>query len=72
MDVPRLVAMNRFWRTNPPLREMVQAYLGIKIETPTAKPTSPTAPDQLGAHQNTEQDVEEFAQMFNAIGGSLA
>lgn len=62
MDLPRLFAMDKFWRRHPPLRDMVQAYLGIKIE-----------PEKESAgHENTEKDLEEFTQMFNAAGGSLS
>ena len=32
MDIPRLYALRRYWARHPPLREMVQAYLGIKPE----------------------------------------
>ncbi len=32
MDIPRLSALNKRWRKNPPLREMMQAYLGIEPE----------------------------------------
>lgn len=28
-DLPRLEAMNAYWRTHPPLHLMVAAYLGI-------------------------------------------
>ncbi|MFK7088685.1 hypothetical protein AAFM71_07695 [Chromobacterium violaceum] len=37
-DLPRLEAMNTYWRNHPPLHLMVAAYLGIKPETP-ATPT---------------------------------
>lgn len=32
MDLPRLEAMNTYWRNHPPLHLMVAAYLGIKSE----------------------------------------
>ena len=32
MTFPRYFALCRYWRKNPPLQKMVQAYLGIKDE----------------------------------------
>ena len=60
MDIPRLFALKQYWAKNPPLREMVQAYLGIKTETKavTNKPT-----------QNTEADLQGFIELFQAAGG---
>ena len=61
MDVPRLLAMRRFWQKYPPLRDMVQAYLGIK--TMSAKASSKQE------IQNTPQDLHDFMKMFAAAGG---
>ena len=61
MDIPRLVAMGNYWQKHPPVHLMVAAYLGIKPEV-KAK-----ASDTL----NTEQDLEEFMQMFSAAGGAI-
>ncbi len=60
MDIPRLLKMNKFWRENPPLREMVQAYLGIKIEP------------VKDAGQQSEQDAEAFIRDFASIGGVIS
>lgn len=62
MDIPRMQKLNRFWACNPPLRDMVQAYLGIKRDAP--------APRQSES-KNTEQDLRDFAQLFSAAGGSV-
>jgi len=37
MDLPRLEAMNAYWKKHPPLHLMVQAFLGIG-EAPGTKP----------------------------------
>mgnify|MGYP003385358284 CR=1 FL=1 len=35
MTVPRLVAMNKYWATSPPVHAMIAAYLGVgKKEEP--------------------------------------
>lgn len=57
MDIPRLVAMDRFWRRHPPLRDMVQAYLGIEVG----------AMVDSGAGNN----IDDLVQAFGGIGGSL-
>lgn len=61
MDVPRFSAMTRFWRNNPPLRDMVQAYLRIKIE--------PEKTANKSESENTMQDFDEFMKQFTAAGG---
>ena len=58
MDIPRLLRMNRYWRLHPPLREMVQAYLGIE-------------PDADGDRQDAGQDLNGLIALFGGIGGSL-
>ena len=58
MDIPRLLKMNQYWRAHPPLREMVQAYLGIEIKT-----------DDSG--QEAGQDLDGLIALFGGIGGSL-
>ncbi|MEY2864607.1 MAG: hypothetical protein RLY58_2314 [Pseudomonadota bacterium] len=30
MDVPRLLAMNQYWASHPPLHMMIQGFLGIE------------------------------------------
>jgi len=57
MDIPRLLKMNRYWRTNPPVREMVQAYLGI------------AADDDKPARQDS--NVDELIALFGGIGGKI-
>ncbi len=57
MDIPRLVAMERFWRHHPPLRDMVQAYMGIE-GAPTAESGG------MGG-------IDELVQAFGGVGGSL-
>lgn len=59
MDVPRLLKMNRYWRTNPPVREMVQAYLGIEIAGDDDKPT------------RQDSNVDELIAIFGGIGGKI-
>ena len=67
MDIPRLYAMKRYWQQHPPLREMVQAYLGIEVK---ASPKSKTAtPSGGGESQNTEADLEDFVRIFQSAGG---
>ena len=58
MDIPRLLKMNRYWRTHPPLREMVQAYLGIE-------------PDADDDRQGAGQDLDGLIAIFGGIGGNL-
>lgn len=62
MDLIRFAAMSRYWDRHPPLHLMVQSYLGIKpVVRSSALRQRETA--------NTEQDVQEFAEMFSAAGG---
>ncbi|QKE40367.1 MAG: hypothetical protein HO274_02735 [Ferrovum myxofaciens] len=72
MDIPRLYALRRYWAQHPPLREMVQAYLGIKIESksviPQSTPSSSNKPSTT-CSQNTEADMKAFIEMFQAAGG---
>ncbi|WP_051862337.1 hypothetical protein [Ferrovum myxofaciens] len=65
MDIPRLYALRRYWAQHPPLREMVQAYLGIK---PEGFKTEPKAVPHKSI-QNTEADMKAFIEMFQAAGG---
>lgn len=58
MDMPRFLALDRHWRRHPPLRDMVQAYLGIK---PAQPPKTPG---------NDQTDLDEFIEIFRAAGGS--
>ena len=60
MDIPRLLKMNRYWRAHPPLREMVQAYLGIEIGADD---------DREVARQDS--DMDGLIALFGGIGGSL-
>ena len=60
MDLPRFLALDRHWRRHPPLRDMVQAYLGIR----SAEPTQTFGNDQT--------DLDEFIERFQAAGGSIA
>lgn len=60
MDIPRLFAMDKYWRSHPPLREMVQAYLGIKSDDYGIK----DKPEASG-------NMDDLLQMFGGIGGSL-
>lgn len=59
MDIPRLLKMNRYWHTNPPVREMIQAYLGIEI----------TSDDDKPARQDS--NVDELIAIFGGIGGKI-
>ena len=58
MDLPRFLALDRHWRRHPPLRDMVQAYLGIRPAEPYKTPG------------NDQADIDEFIEMFKAAGGS--
>lgn len=65
MDLMRLAALNHYWDRHPPLHLMVQSYLGIK-------PVSRSPASQQREADNTERDVQEFAEMFTAAGGLSA
>ena len=58
MDLPRFLALDAHWRRHPPLRDMVQAYLGIK---PAQPPKTPG---------NDQADLDAFIELFRAAGGS--
>ena len=64
MDLPRFLALDRHWRRHPPLRDMVQAYLGIKppLERETSNPST----------GNDQADLDAFIELFRAAGGSIA
>jgi hypothetical protein len=62
MDLMRLAALNHYWDRHPPLHLMVQSYLGIK-------PVSRSSASRQREADNTERDVQEFAEMFTAAGG---
>ena len=64
MDLPRFLALDRHWRRHPPLRDMVQAYLGI--EPPLERETSNSS---IG---NDQTDLDAFIELFQAAGGSIA
>ena len=69
MDLPRLFAMDRYWQTHPPLRDMVQAAffgpIGAK-ERPARSAASSSEP-----HENTEEDLQDFLKMWGAVGGTV-
>ncbi|BBE50829.1 hypothetical protein OYT1_ch1272 [Ferriphaselus amnicola] len=65
MDLMRLAALNHYWDRHPPLHLMVQSYLGIK-------PVSRSSASWQREADNTERDVQEFAEMFTAAGGLSA
>lgn len=67
--MPRLFALARNWRQRPPLRDMVQSYLGIEIKDLPLSGAPMLFPE--GA-ENTEKDLEEFITMFGAAGGRMA
>jgi hypothetical protein len=70
MDIPRLYALRRYWAQHPPLREMVQAYLGIKPEViKTEKSRTVSHKPSTAGSQNTEADMKAFIEMFQAAGG---
>ena len=60
MDIPRLLKMNKFWRSNPPLRDMVQAYLGIQPPDP-----------EKDISKQSEDDADAFMREFASIGGAI-
>ena len=59
--------MKRYWQQHPPLREMVQAYLGIEVKAATTSKTA--TPTGGGEAQNTEADLEDFVRIFQSAGG---
>ena len=65
MDLIRLATLNRYWDRHPPLHLMVQSYLGIK---PVSRSTIPSKPEAA----NTNDDLQEFVQLFTAAGGSIS
>ncbi len=67
MDIPRLYALKRYWQQHPPLREMVQAYLGIEVRTATK--SIPATPSGGSEAHNTEADLEDFVRIFQSAGG---
>lgn len=68
MDIPRLLAMNGYWDKHPPVHLMVAAYLGIK---PSANTAASAARIGKSETENTEQDLQDFVQMFAAAGGAV-
>jgi hypothetical protein len=67
MDLPRLFAMDRYWVTHPPLRDMVQAAFFGPIEAKDR----PRATATGEPHENTEKDLENFVDMFSSVGGTV-
>ncbi|WP_119283490.1 hypothetical protein [Ferriphaselus sp. R-1] len=65
MDLIRFAAMSRYWDRHPPLHLMVQSYLGIK---PVIRNTTQAKPEAA----NTDDDLQEFVQLFTAAGGTLS
>lgn len=65
MDLIRFAAMSRYWDRHPPLHLMVQSYLGIK---PVIRNTTQAKPES----SNTDDDLQEFVQLFTAAGGTLS
>ena len=66
MDIPRFFALKQYWARHPPLRDMVQAYLGIETGTKTVT-SNPTTSNP--SPHNTPADLDAFIQMFQAAGG---
>jgi hypothetical protein len=64
MDFPRLFSMNARLRKNPPLRAMVQAYLGI--QSPDLAPVKKSE-----NVENSEAELDDFIKMFSASGGKV-
>lgn len=55
LDLPRLQALNSYWRSHPPLHIMVAAHLGIKPQ-----PQSHDQPIQ----PPSEKDMQELLETF--------
>lgn len=49
LDIPRLCALNAYWRNSPPVHLMVAAYLGIKPKEGAERSpeNAPEAPEHL-------------------------
>lgn len=56
-------AMNQYWAKYPPLHIMVAAYFGFKAQPETHSQSSP--------ENNTDQDLDDFMQLFSAVGGAV-
>lgn len=62
MDLHRYAAFCRQWRRSPPLRDMVQAYLGIESVADQPLPQDQDADDEAAA-------IDAFVRNFAAAGG---
>lgn len=65
MDIPRVLAMNRYWEKHPPLHLMVAAYLGVTTQSGSETQDFKTEAD------NSASDLEHFMEMFSAAGGKI-
>lgn len=61
MDLHRYQALLRQWRREPPLQQMVQAYLGIEPQEDEV----PLAPE------DEEAALRQFIANFAAAGGTV-
>lgn len=59
MDLHRYAALRRHWRQRPPLRDMVQAWMGIEPPAPPAPPAS------------EDEQIQQFINLFAAAGGRI-
>ncbi len=65
MTLPRLIAMNSYWTEHPPLHLLVSAYFGVK----SGSDNSAFCQKETN---NTEHDLQEFANLFMEAGGISA
>jgi len=56
IDIPRLLALNEYWRQYPPLQVMVAAFMGYK------------APPKASGAVNDPAEVQQLFSMFNSTG----
>lgn len=52
LDLPMLIALNKYWRSHPPAHLLMAAYVGFK------------APAEAREHVNDPAEVEAFLRMF--------
>ena len=55
MTFTRLDAMERYWRTNPPMHQLIRAYVGYKPEAD---------------REMNEGTLDEFMAAINSVNGN--
>lgn len=60
LDIPRLIALNTYWKHSPPLHLMVAAYLGIKPKEESAGGQAAPTQEELSAFGGTPMPPPKF------------